>query len=153
MKKSPKGRLFGKLDHVGVVVKNLEKAIAYYQSMGIGPFVPNPSGLATDRKLYGKPANIRVKGAIAQMGPIKFELMQPVKGMSLQREFLLSKGEGINHISFIVENIGKEVAKMEKKGFKVISSGNHPSGSFAYLDTHKKGGVTIAFEMRKKKLR
>ena len=35
---------YGKLNHVGVVVKDLKKAIAYFESLGLGPF-EGPSGL------------------------------------------------------------------------------------------------------------
>lgn len=142
-----------KLDHVGVVVKDLEKAIEYYQSLGMGPFVPNPSESAADRKIYGKPApNVKVKGVVAQMGPIKFELMQPIEGESLQKEFLKSKGEGINHIGFVVDDLEGEMAKLEEKGFKVISGGKiPPNGGFAYFDTDKLGGVIFALELIKKR--
>lgn len=139
-----------KFDHVGAVVKDLDKAIEYFQSLGIGPFIANPSKVATDRKVYGKPANIKLKGAEAHLGPIKFELIQPVEGESVQKEFLMNKGEGVNHIGFIVDDLDKEVTKLEEKGFKVISSGKiPPSGGFAYVGTNKVGGVVI--ELIKKK--
>ena len=139
-----------KFHHLGVVVKDLDKAIEYYQSLGIGPFVSNPSEVATDRKVYGKPANIKLKGAEAHLGPIKFELIQPVEGESVQKEFLESKGEGMNHIGFVVNDLEKEVRKLEEKGFSVISSGKiPPSGGFAYVGTNKVGGVVI--ELIKKK--
>jgi 4-hydroxyphenylpyruvate dioxygenase-like putative hemolysin len=136
--------------HVGVVVRDLDKAMKYFQSIGIGPFTANPSEVATDRKVYGKPANIKLKGAEAQLGPIKFELIQPVEGESVQKEFLENKGEGMNHIGFIVDDLETEVRKLEKKGFSVISSGKiPPSGGFAYVGTNKVGGVII--ELIKKK--
>ncbi len=34
----PKKSSFAKLHHVGVVVKDINKAIAYFESLGIGPF-------------------------------------------------------------------------------------------------------------------
>lgn len=139
-----------KFDHVGGVVRDLDKAIEYFQSLGIGPFVSNPSEVAMDRKVYGKPANIKLKGAEAHLGPIKFELIQPVEGESVQKEFLESKGEGMNHIGFVVNDLDKEVTKLEEKGLKVISSGKiPPSGGFAYVGTNKVGGVII--ELIKKK--
>lgn len=139
-----------KFDHVGAVVRDLDKAMKYFQSMGIGPFTTNPSEVATDRKVYGKPANIKLKGAEAHLGPIKFELIQPVEGESVQKEFLKSKGEGMNHIGFIVDDLETEVKKLEEMGFSVISSGKiPPSGGFAYVGTNKVGGVII--ELIKKK--
>lgn len=137
-----------KFDHVGVVVKDLEKAIDYYQSLGIGPFILYTPG-PVDRKIYGKPANIKLKGAAAPMGPISLELIQPVEGESLQKEFLESKGEGVNHIGFMVDDIDKEVEKLEKEGFKLIVSGENPRRVFAYFDTTKIGGIIIQLAQEK----
>ena len=134
-----------KFDHVGVIVKDLDSAIKYYQSIGIGPFTPNPSGEITDRELHGKPANYKLKGVYTMMGSVKFELIQPVEGDSVQKEFFDSKGEGINHIGFIVGgDLDKEVAKLEAQGFEVICSGKRaPAGGFVYVNTDKIGGVQI----------
>jgi len=132
------------LHHVGVVVKDLDKAIEYFLSLGIGPFVSNPSAVATDRKVYGKPADIKLRGAEAQLGPIKFELIQPVSGESVQKEFLETKGEGMNHIGFMVVDLDKEVKKLGERGFHPISTGKiPPKGGFAYMGTNRVGGVVI----------
>ena len=34
MERSP----FSKIDHIGVIVRDMDKAIEYYQRLGIGPF-------------------------------------------------------------------------------------------------------------------
>ena len=137
---------FSEASHIGIVVKDIDEAIEYYQSLGIGPFGPSPKGhLSTDRKVYGKPADdVKIKARVAQMGPLYIELVQPVEGESLQKEFLETKGEGINHLGFFVDDIDKETAKMEKQGFKVISSVRYKGGGGAfYFDTEKVGGVML----------
>jgi len=132
---------FLRIDHVGVVVKDMDRAIEYYSSLGIGPFEPLRVTV-TERKVWGKRVeNIKLKVRVTQMGPVQFELIEPVEGESIQKEFLESKGEGINHLGFFVDDIDKEVAKLVKKGFKVISSGRWLGGGFAYFDTDKVGGV------------
>ncbi len=133
-----------KFDHIGVVVRDLDQAIKYYRSLGFAAFSANPSAVVTDRKVYGKPANIKLKGAETQLGAIQFEMLQPVEGESVQKEFLAKRGEGINHIGFVVEDLDQEVAKLEARGFPVVSSGKiPPRGAFAYVDTSKIGGVFI----------
>ncbi|HYB20263.1 MAG TPA: VOC family protein [Thermodesulfobacteriota bacterium] len=133
-----------KFHHLGVIVRDLDKAIKYFQSLGIGPFVSNSSEVVTDRKVYGKPANIKLRGAGALLGPIKFEVIQPLEGNSVQKEFLDSKGEGINHIGFIVDDLEEEVKKLEERGFRAISTGKiPPNGGFAYMGTNEIGGVLI----------
>ena len=133
---------FSKIDQVGVMVRDMDKALDYYQSLGIGPF-EGSDATAINRVVYGKPADdVKNLARMAKMGQVQFELLQPISGQSVQREFLDRHGEGINHLGFFVDDLDKEVAKLEKKGFKVISSGKYvDGGGFAYFDTDKVGGV------------
>lgn len=138
---------FSKLRDVVVVVRDLDKAIEFYQSLGIGPFEANVSAAVMDRRVYGKSSNAKLKGAKTQIGPVELNLIEPVEGESVQREFLDRKGEGINKLGFEVNDLDKEVAKMEEKGLKVISFGRFPSGGgFAYFDTREVGGIILALE-------
>jgi len=133
---------FSKVDQVGIIVRDMDKAVEYYQSLGIGPFEAL-NVTATDRKVYGRPADdVKNEVKIAPAGGIELELVYPASGKSVQREFLETKGEGINHLGFIVDDIDKEVAKLVEKGFEIISSGKFVGGGgFAYFDTGKVGGV------------
>ena len=135
---------FSKVIQVGVIVRDMDKAVEYYQSLGIGPFEPSKTAhLHADRKVYGKPADdIKLKVRLAQMGQLQFELIQPVEGESVQKEFLETKGEGISHIGFSVDDVDKERAKLEEKGFTVIYSSRFQNGGgTAHFDTDKVGGV------------
>ena len=136
---------FSRAYQVAVVVRDMDKAIKFYESLGIGPFIEGPSAIALDRKIYGKPApDVKVRGAIAQMGQIEFEVFQPIEGQSIQKEFLDTRGEGVVHISSYVDDLDKEVARLAEKGFKVCSSGGLPDGGkFAYIDTREVGGVIL----------
>ena len=133
---------FSKLDHVGVVVRDLDKAIEYYQSLGIGPFEHRSMDKIAEKTLYGKADDSKVKIAMAQLGPIKIELIQPVAGTSVQQEFLDSRGEGINHLCFSVDDLDKEAARLVEKGLKVMFRTKRTGGgSVAYFDTRKVGDV------------
>ena len=49
------GGLLTRMHHIGVMVKDVDEAVEYYQSLGIGPF--GPSNLVhVDREVRGKPA-------------------------------------------------------------------------------------------------
>ena len=113
---------FANACQVGVIVRDMDEAVEYYQSLGIGPFRSSTTAhLVTDRKVYGKPADdVKNTARLAQiMGQLDLELVQPVSGESIQKEFLETRGEGINHLGFLVDDIEKETAKLVEKGFKV----------------------------------
>ena len=132
---------------MGVIVRDMDKAIEHYSSLGIGPFESLRKLLPIERKVLGKPIdpdNFRLKVRVTQMGPVQLELIQPVAGESLWKEFLETKGEGINHLGFFVDDIDKEEAKLVEKGFKVLYSSRFQSGGGAtYFDTGKVGGVIL----------
>lgn len=134
--------IFSKIDQIGVVVRDLDKAIEYYQSLGIGPF-RSVSATVTERKVRGVPNDSwKFRLSVADMGPVQFELVQPVAGDTLHKEYLEKKGEGINHLGINVDDIEKAQAELEKKGLKVIYSVRFlGGGGAAYFDTGEVGGV------------
>jgi 4-hydroxyphenylpyruvate dioxygenase-like putative hemolysin len=137
--------LWDRTYQVGVVVRDLERAVSFYEAIGIGPFEEGPSGHAIDRRIYGKlEPDAEVKGLIAQMGSIEFELLQPVRGKSIQGEFLEKHGEGVVHICAHTDDLDRDVEIMTGLGFPVISSAElDDGGKFAYFDTREVGGLVL----------
>jgi len=130
---------------VGVVVGDMDRAVEFYESLGIGPFEEGPSAHALERHIYGEPApDAEVKGRLAQMGSIEFELLQPVRGNSVQQEFLDSRGEGVIHICAHTDDLERDIEIMAERGFPVISSAHlDDGGKFAYFDTRAVGGLIL----------
>ena len=129
--------------HIGVVVKDLKKVTEIWESkFGIGNW--------TLRELGG------CKVGLAVLGPILFELYQPVEGEPLNeniaqavplfKDFLEKWGDGIHHIAFTADDVPKEVADLEAKGVESIAKS--PTGGWAYLESTGPGGVI--FELMKK---
>jgi methylmalonyl-CoA/ethylmalonyl-CoA epimerase len=141
----PLAGLWDRAYQVGVVVRDMDRAVAFYEALGIGPFVEGPSAHAIDRRIYGElQPDIEVRGLIAQIGSIEFELLQPVRGPSIQAEFLEEHGEGIVHICAYTDDLDADVEKMEAAGFPVISSADlSDGGKFAYFDTREVGGLVL----------
>ena len=147
MTKKTVAELLTRFHHVGVLVKDVDEAAEYYRCLGIGPL--GASNLVhTDRKVYGKPVTgVRNEVRAGTLGPIGFEVIQPVSGETPQKKWMEHKGEGINHIAFIVDDIDEAISVMIEAGFKVIaSSKNEGGGGMAYFDTDKIGGVQIELE-------
>ncbi|MFH1620083.1 MAG: VOC family protein [bacterium] len=139
MEKSP----FTKLGQIGVIVSDMDKAVAHYESLGIGPFKVLEKPAPVERTAFGKLANdLKLKIMVAYMGDVEFELIQPVSEGSVQMKSLKTHGEGISHLGFYVEDVNKEVDEMVAKGYDVICSVKRVDGSgSAYFDTDRVGGV------------
>ncbi len=139
-----------KFHHVAVVVRDMDKAVEYYQSLGIVTFQPEfmlDSSTYMDYKVYGKTPNSidKTRMRLIQMGSFILELVQPVEGETIYKEFLKSKGEGFHHIAFTVDDLEGETAKLAKKGIPVITRVYRDStgAGFAYFDIGKVGNVII----------
>lgn len=133
---------FTKVHHVGLVVENMEKALAYYESLGIGSFEPlrlSPSeGLFRGKTTISTPII-----SMGVVGGIVMELLQPTEEDSLIKEFFENKGEGLHHIAFLVDDIDRETDNLVKKGFDVVFSQKFGQGGCAFFDTGKVGGMFV----------
>lgn len=132
---------------VGIVVRDMERAVEFYETLGIGPFVANGSGTASERKVYGEPApGTVVRGAIAPMGSIELELLSPVSGPSVQQEWLDTRGESVIHVCARTDDLDAVIAEMQSRGFPPISTGTFVNNErFAYFDTREVGGLILEF--------
>jgi methylmalonyl-CoA/ethylmalonyl-CoA epimerase len=148
-KKTPRKSSFGKLHHVGVVVKDIKKAIAYLESLGIGPF-GEPGRPATftipfKGELHGKPAEWRTTISNAKLGDVELELLEPTEGAQALKESLDKTGEGLHHIGFITDNLESEIANFKKNGVGIWTKGRAAGGPFIYSDPSPIGGIAIEF--------
>jgi len=138
--------------HVGVEVKDMDKAVEYYQSLGIATIGPEhiSENKSLDLMEKGKPADPKRKLKIRmfQVGPIIFEMIQHLDGENVHKDFMESRGEGISHVAYIVDDFKGERAKMVEKGASVILGRKDQSG-FAYFDTREAGNVIIELIQRR----
>ena len=69
------------------VVKDIEIAcLRWADEMGVGPFFLNeyPAGTFSDVTYRGEPADLAMKVAIAQAGPVQIELIEPIELIELR---------------------------------------------------------------------
>jgi len=143
------------VQQIGIVVKDMDKAIEHYAStFGIGPFRVidgNMEGVL----LRGKPINTKIKVAFAKSGPLQVELIQPVEGKNIYTEFLDSKGEGLHHLGFQVDDLEAMLVELAKEGIRPIFYQSLPyiGIAFAYLNSDKIGGVIFELIERKSVVR
>jgi methylmalonyl-CoA/ethylmalonyl-CoA epimerase len=78
-----------------------------------------------------------------QAGNVELELFQPVTGESTQGKFLITRGEGIQHLGYAVKDIERETEALEADGVKLTMRGTPPLGKIAFFDTGDIGGVML----------
>lgn len=79
---------------VCVVVKDIQKAMERYWNLGIGPWAiyTFQSPELTNTTFQGKPAKYSMKLAIAMIGSVMWELIEPLEDRVRTRNFLRRKG-------------------------------------------------------------
>lgn len=93
------------LHQIGVVVRDLEKGMALYGGLlGLGPFMTmRPDYEARFRGWRGRIAN---HNAFAKWGDLYLEMVEPGIGQGVHRDWLETRGEGIFHLGFWIEDLG-----------------------------------------------
>jgi catechol 2,3-dioxygenase-like lactoylglutathione lyase family enzyme len=146
------------LGQVGVVVRDIQKAVQYYSStFGIGPF--DIYDFHPKRAwIRGKEvAPFKIKIAMADLGQVKFELIQVVEGKLPHNEFLETHGEGLQHLGFYSENYEEWKSKVKEKGIEILCEAEvedqiRGRRRAFYMDSSKIGGVLFEIiEMQKGK--
>lgn len=143
---------FGKLHHVGVVVKDMDKAIAHLESMGFGEFKGRGDARSViipfKGELRGKPAEWKTKISNGQMGDVQLELLEPVEGAQALKESLDETGEGLHHIGFLSDDVDADIEKGLKQGFKIWTASKRPDGKTAFVYFLPTETAKIAIEIR-----
>ena len=130
--------------------KDIQKSMEqYWKIWGVGPWgihIFTPERIR-DFVVRGKPIeeDFEFIIAVAWLGDIQIELIQPIQGPSIYWEFLNNKGEGIHHIKEYVkdENMEMVLNEYKQKGIDVIQSGKIDDDVFYYLDTEPTLGYLL----------
>ena len=137
-----------RLHHVGIVVKDIEKAIAHLEALGFGPFKFDDEHktftIPFKGELHGQPAEWKTTISNAKMGDVELELLEPTEGPQALRESLDAQGEGLHHIGWLTNDIQGEIARATARGAKVWCS-SFPEGNpgFCYFEGSDVGNLAI----------
>lgn len=102
----------GDFYQIGVVVRDIDRGMAHYRDLlGLGPFWR----LDTDyegryRDWRGRFAN---RNAFARWGDVYLEMIEPVVGEGNAREWLETRGEGIFHLGYAVDDMTQRPGGVE----------------------------------------
>src|SRR5215207_6747955 len=137
--------VFNETVQLGTVVRDLEATVRrYVDDYGIGPweFARIDLGDANNYREYGRPVERSNRIAIALVGRVMWELIEPLAEEGIYARFLAEKGEGVHHVAVATPNFDETFARAERKDGVMLSC-KHSGIDIAYLDTLRDLGVTI----------
>ena len=122
------------IHHIGIAVRDLNAALQFYQDVfGIQPA---PVREAPEHGL---------RASLVPVGEAHLELLEPLREDSVVGRFIASRGEGIHHLCFRVENISEKLEILKAKGIQLIDQEPRQglSGLIAFLHPSAARGVLI----------
>jgi len=139
--------LFGKVCQNGYVVRDIEKAMAFWTGVQrVGPFFYIPK-VKTDWFRYrGVDSPVELSIALANSGDLQIELIQQRNDApSMYRDHLEAHGEGLQHMSYWTTDYQPLYDRALEAGFAVGHDGQigGPKGRFAYFETTGHPGTVV----------
>lgn len=98
------------IEHIGIAVKNLEEANKVYAAL-----------LGEKHYKIEAVESEGVNTSFFKVGDSKIELLEATTPESPIAKFIEKRGEGIHHIAFYVDDIVKELKRLQKEGFVALN--------------------------------
>jgi methylmalonyl-CoA/ethylmalonyl-CoA epimerase len=125
--------VFGRIDHIGVAVEDLDAAIGLYeQSFRME--------LAHRETVESQ----GVEAVLLDVGDGHVELLRPLGPETAVGKFLAKKGPGLHHVAYAVEDIDATLGRLSDAGLELIDAEARTGirGSrVAFLHPRSTGGV------------
>jgi methylmalonyl-CoA epimerase len=116
--------LLTEIDHVAIAVNDLEAAIEYYRDT-FGCEVEHREVVEKDG----------VEEALLRVADSYIQLLTPSRDDSTVAKYLASKGEGIHHVGYRVDDCAVALDAVKEHGYRVIDEAPRPGSR----------GTTVAF--------
>jgi methylmalonyl-CoA/ethylmalonyl-CoA epimerase len=124
-----------KIHHIAIAVNNIEEAAKFYQTI-LGLNLSGVEVVTAQKTRVG----------FLKIGESNIELVQPVEPDSPLVKFLETKGSGIHHICFEVDDVDAEVKAYLEKGASLIDQKPRPGAhntKVAFIHPKSSNGILI----------
>lgn len=124
-----------KINHIAIAVNNIEEAAKFYQEV-MGLTLSGVEVVSAQKTRVG----------FFKIGESNIELVQPAEPDSPLTKFLETKGQGIHHICFEVDDVEAEVKSFIEKGATMIDQKPRPGAhgaKVAFVHPKSSNGVLI----------
>jgi methylmalonyl-CoA epimerase len=128
-----------RIDHVAIVVRDLDTALRFYRdTLGVAP-----SRVIDFPREGVKIAFLPLGGP----GGSEIELLEPTDPAGGVSRFLEKRGEGMHHICLEVENIDEALAELTAAGAAVLDTTPRPTAEGRGIFLHPKGTGGVLLEL------
>ena len=128
--------MMAKVDHIGIATRSIDAA---------GKFYAEVLGLAVAKR---ETVAGGLKVAFIPVGETKIELLEPGSENDNIARFLETRGEGIHHLAFAVDNVEAALAQAKAAGYTLIDEKPRQGAGgarIAFLHPKSTGGVLVEF--------
>lgn len=101
--------MYKRLTHIGIAVKSTDTSSVLFAKL-----------LGKAKEHTEEIADQKVKATFFRIGEGGIELLEPTSPDSPIAKFIAKRGEGVHHLSFEVDDIEAEIARLKKEGFQMI---------------------------------
>jgi methylmalonyl-CoA/ethylmalonyl-CoA epimerase len=125
--------MFGRIDHMGVAVEDLDAAIALYEKSFEMELVHRET---VDSQ--------GVEAVLLDVGDGHVELLAPLGPDTAVGKFLARNGQGLHHVAYAVDDIDAELPRLAAAGVELIDSAPRVGireSRVAFLHPRSTGGV------------
>jgi methylmalonyl-CoA/ethylmalonyl-CoA epimerase len=131
------------LDHIGIAVKDLQAALAFYRD-ALGLEIEPPEEVPSQhvRAHFVPVGEARDRGTAG----VKLELLEATAAESPIAKFIDKRGPGLHHITLRVPDIRAALAELKLRGARLIDEEPRPGAEgslIAFVHPAATGGVLI----------
>lgn len=130
-----------KIEHIGIAVKSLEKAIPVFEKL-LNSTCYKTEAVAAEG----------VNTAFFRSGESKIELLESTDPDGVIARFIEKKGEGFHHIAFAVTDIRAEMERLKAQGFVLLHDEPKPGADnklICFLHPKSTNGVLVELCMER----
>jgi methylmalonyl-CoA/ethylmalonyl-CoA epimerase len=125
--------VFGRIDHIGVAVDDLEGAVAMYRDK-----------LGMREQHRERVEELDVEAVLLEVGEGHVELLLPLSADSGVGRFLDNRGPGLHHVAYQTDDIDSALASVRAAGMELIDEEPRTglrSSRVAFVHPKSVGGV------------
>jgi methylmalonyl-CoA epimerase len=110
------------LDHIGIAVQDIERALAFYRD-ALGLEVEAPEDVVSER----------VRARHIPVGGPTLELLEATAADSAIAKYLEKRGPGLHHVTLRVEDIRAALAHLKARGVRLVDAEPRPGAENALI--------------------